>query len=268
MSSLSSGRGLQIRLEGYEGPLDVLLDLARAQKVDLLQISIAELAEQYLAFVQRAEARQWTLAADYLVMAAWLTWLKSRLLLPQDDELEEGDGDAEADADAMRRRLWHLQKIREAAHALMARPQLGRDVFAPGSARGERVQLRPAWRAELSGLLAAYAQVLARRRKQAWRRPPEELVSVEAMRAHLKRQLPQLTRWTSLQDFWLGKEARNGRFAARTPRWQMALSGGYAAALESAHDAELELRQARLDAPLFMRRRAAARARRTPRQTR
>ena len=248
------GRQLELQLENYEGPLDALLELARAQKVDLLEISVAQLAAQYLAFVQQAQRQHFNLAADYLVMAAWLTLLKSRLLLPPENVEEEAS--AEADAEALRRRLWHVQKIREAAQALMARPQLGRDFFVPGRARGERVQLHHAPRATLRDLLAAYAQVLARRSPSGFRRPPEKLVSVAAARRYLKTQLPQLKNWTRLQDFWLDAAP-----PAAAMRWQMALSGGYAAALESAHEAELELRQARLDAPLFMRRRARRRAR-------
>ena len=243
------GRQLELQLENYEGPLDALLELARAQKVDLLEISVAQLAAQYLAFVQQAQRQHFNLAADYLVMAAWLTLLKSRLLLPPENAAEEAS--AQDDAEALRRRLWHLERIRTAAQALMARPQLGRDFFAPARARGERVQLHHAPRATLRDLLAAYAQVLARRRQKRWRRPPEKLVSVAGARRYLKTHLPQLKNWTRLQDFWLGT-AR----PAPDMRWQMALSGGYAAALESAHAAELELRQARLDAPLFMRRRA------------
>ena len=251
----ANSAGLHIRLDGYEGPLDVLLALAREQKLDLLQISIAALAEQYLEFVERARAARLQLAADYLVMAAWLTLLKSRLLLPEEDA--PPDESAEAEADAMRRRLWHLQKIRDAAHALTAQPQLGRDFFAPGAARGERVAVRHEFHASLSALLTVHAQWLARRSAKRWTRAPEHMVSVETARTWLKERLPQLKNWTRLEDFWLGET----RASADGMRWQMMLSGGYAAALGAARDAELELRQQRLDAPLLMRRRARARER-------
>ena len=137
------GEALIVDLDAYEGPLDVLLALARRQKVDLLQISISKLADQYLAFVREARRRQFSLAADYLVMAAWLAWLKSRLLLPKPER--DGDAAPAADEEAERLafRLAKLDAMRRAAAALLAGPVLGRDVFR-AAIRGRRRSSRRA----------------------------------------------------------------------------------------------------------------------------
>jgi segregation and condensation protein A len=127
--STSEADSLVLRLDGFEGPLDLLLDLARTQKVDLAKISILALVEQYLAVIEGARRVRLELAADWLVMAAWLTWLKSRLLVPDAAEVEE----AELAADVLASRLRDLSAIRAAAVWLAARPQLGHDIFARGA---------------------------------------------------------------------------------------------------------------------------------------
>ena len=127
--STSEAEHLVLRLDGFEGPLDLLLDLARAQKVDLARISILALVEQYLAVIEGARRIRLELAADWLVMAAWLTWLKSRLLLPEGDDAEEG----EQAADVLAARLRDLSAMRAGAAWLAGRPQLGQEVFARGA---------------------------------------------------------------------------------------------------------------------------------------
>src|SRR5579862_6454564 len=137
-AAAEDGEGLIIELEGYEGPLHVLLALARRQKVDLLKLSILKLADQYLAFVHHARRRDFTLAADYLVMAAWLAYLKSRLLLPKTEAA--GEEPAAADmAAALAFRLAKLDAMKRAVEALKLQPQLGRDVFTRGDPEAVRV---------------------------------------------------------------------------------------------------------------------------------
>jgi segregation and condensation protein A len=157
---------LVIDVEGFEGPLDLLLMLARQQKVDLAKISILALADQYLAFIEEARKLRLEIAADYLVMAAWLAYLKSRLLLP---EQHEPDGlSAEEMATALAQRLRRLEAIRQVAGQLLDRPQLGREVFARGQPEPIAEIKRPEWTATLYDLLSAYAVVL-RARPQAHR---------------------------------------------------------------------------------------------------
>ena len=153
---------LVVDVEGFEGPLDLLLTLARQQKVDLAKISILALADQYLAFIEAARKLRLELAADYLVMAAWLAYLKSRLLLP---EQHEPDGvSAEDMATALAQRLRRLEAIRQVAEQLLNRPQLGREVFARGLPEPIAEIKRPEWSATLYDLLSAYA---GQRQKQA-----------------------------------------------------------------------------------------------------
>src|SRR5947208_16403018 len=148
-------QALVVDVEGYEGPLDLLLTLARQQKVDLAKISILALADQYLAFIEEARRLRLELAADYLVMAAWLAYLKSRLLLP-DVNAPEGQS-AEDMANALALRLKRLEAIRTAAEQMFARAQLGRDVFARGQPEPIAHIKRPEWTATLYDLLSAYS---------------------------------------------------------------------------------------------------------------
>ncbi len=152
---------LLLDLDGYEGPIDVLLLLARDQKVDLRKISILDLADQYLAFIARARQLRLEIAADYLVMAAWLAYLKSRLLLP---ETASADGpSAEEMATALANRLRRLEAIREAAKSLMTRPQLGRDIFGRGQPEQIAEIRHPRFTATLYDLLTAYSSQRQRR---------------------------------------------------------------------------------------------------------
>ena len=145
---------LQLNLDSWEGPLDLLLTLARGQKVDLRQISILQLARQYLQFVERAKALRLELAAEYLVMAAWLAYLKSRLLLPR--EPGDAEPDARAMADALQFQLRRLEAMKQAADTLFARPMLGRDIFARGMPEGLRTVNNTVWDATLYDLLRQY----------------------------------------------------------------------------------------------------------------
>ncbi|MCK8783818.1 segregation/condensation protein A [Roseomonas sp. NAR14] len=238
---------LHLRLEGYEGPLDLLLDLARAQKVDIARISILALVDQYLAVIDGMRAVRLEVAADWLVMAAWLAWLKSRLLLPEDEKKPEED--AEALAGALAGRLATLEAMRAAARWLGARPQLGHELFARGSAERLVEEDRSGIRAELPALLQAYA---AARRRALARRPyqPKQrrLWSVQEALARLSRAVGEMPSWAVLQRFMpAGFEDPVERRAA--------LASTLIAGLELARSGGVELRQDRAFGPILLRRR-------------
>ncbi len=196
--SASEADSLVLRLDGFEGPLDLLLDLARTQKVDLAKISILALVEQYLAVIEGARRVRLELAADWLVMAAWLTWLKSRLLVPDAAEVEE----AELAADVLASRLRDLSAIRAAAVWLAARPQLGHDIFARGAPEDHTEIDRSRLALDLSSLVRAY--LAAARRRSGTRRyqpRPVTLWSVKEALQRLAALLGSLPDWTSLDQF-------------------------------------------------------------------
>ena len=174
-----------VDVEGFEGPLDLLLELARRQKVDLSRISILELAEQYLAFVEAARKKRLELAADYLVMAAWLAYLKSRLLLPSPPK-EEAEDAADL-AEKLAQRLRRLEIIRRAADLLMKRPQLGRDVFARGAPESIDLPASAAYTASLYDLISAYARQSQKRARTFVRMKPREVWTLAQARDALGR---------------------------------------------------------------------------------
>src|SRR4249920_744802 len=190
---------LVVDVEGYEGPLDLLLTLARQQKVDLSKISILALADQYLVFIEEARRVRLELAADYLVMAAWLAYLKSRLLLPE-SESDPGPS-AEDMATALALRLRRLEAIRNAADQLTGRPQLGRDVFGRGAPEPIADIKRPEWTTTLYDLLTAYA---AQRQKSALARvrfPPRTVWSLAEAREALERLVGMSQDWGRLDEY-------------------------------------------------------------------
>jgi len=226
-----------VDLDGYEGPLHVLLALARNQKVDLLKLSITRLAEQYLAFVHEARRRNFSLAADYLVMASWLAYLKSRLLLPR---TEKGKGDeppAEEMAAALAFRLQKLEAMRKAAEALQARPQLKRDVFMRGDPQATVIVPSDRIDASLYELMAAY--VGQRRREQARHYNPGQRVEaypLEEARDWLRDILPRLSDWTPLA--WVAP-VRDGVGPSQASLTASTLSAG----LELVKEGAMEVRQ-------------------------
>ncbi len=234
---------LALSLEGFEGPLDLLLDLARAQKVDLAKISIGRLVEQFLAAVAGADRVRLELAADWLVMAAWLTWLKSRLLLPDDQpEAEEG---MEA-AEALAARLLALQRIRAAAHWLDGRPALGRDVWGRGAAESFTELDRSGLQANTSGLLRAY--LAARRRGAAGQRYRPAAAPFWSVRDALERlgaMLGHVPDWTVLERFL--PDAAPDPLARRAATAATLLAG-----LELARDGRLRLRQDQPFGPIML----------------
>ncbi|MGF1553955.1 MAG: segregation and condensation protein A [Paracoccaceae bacterium] len=241
---------LTVEVEGFEGPLDVLLDLARRQKVDLRRIAVAALAEQYLAFVEEARRRRLDLAADYLVMAAWLAWLKSRLLLPAPPAEEEPSG--EVMAERLAHRLARLDAMREAGGALTGRPCLGVERFARG--RPEALPQGPVrYRASLAELMRAYARL---RTRDAYRplavEKRTEVWALEDARARLVRLLGYAPDWRALEGFLPGD------WAATPERRRSAVASSFAAALELARRGRVEIRQDAAFAPVLLRPREEA----------
>jgi len=235
---------LVVDLEGYEGPIDVLLTLAREQKVDLTRISILALVDQYIAFVERARALRLEIAADYLVMAAWLAYLKSRLLLPEPPR--EDEPTAEAMAAALALQLRRLEAMREAGRRLMARPLLGRDVFARGVPEGVADIARPVVSATLYDLLAAYADQRRRREPAPLALPVREIDSMEKALVRLSGLIGGRPGWQTLASF-LPADLGPG-IAGRA-----SVAATFAAGLELARRGDLELRQAAPFAPVYLR---------------
>ena len=225
-AAAEGGEALVLDLEGYEGPLHLLLELARRQKVDLLKLSIARLADQYLAFVGAARRRRFTLAADYLVMASWLAYLKSRLLLPTPEKPKADEPPAELMAAALAARLQRLDAIRRAAAALQARPQLGREVFARGDPDAVTVTSTTRMRGDLHALVAAYATGRIREAGKHYAPPRRiEAYSLEAARDRLRNLLADLADWTVLQgvapSFESGGPSRASCLASTSrPGWR------------------------------------------------
>jgi len=239
---------LVVNVGGYEGPLDLLLTMARTQKVDLAKISILKLAEQYLEFVKQAEALRIELAADYLVMAAWLAFLKSRLLLPPEAQDDEPSGEEMAARLAFQ--LERLAAMREAAARLMARDRLGRDFFARGAPETVVIARSTAWDVSLADLLKAYArlQTRAEYRPLAVERP--SVFTMEAALARLRGVIGQGVGWMQLSAF-LPEEWR------RQPvRRRSAIASSFSAMLELAKEGEIEIRQDAVFAPIYLRARS------------
>lgn len=247
----ADGEALIVDVEGFEGPLDLLLTLARQQKVDLTRISILALADQYLVFIDAARRLHLELAADYLVMAAWLAYLKSRLLIPSAGPVE---GPSAADmATALALRLRRLEAIRAAAATLTARPQLGRDFFARGLPEPVEAVKRPEWSATLYDLLSAYA---VQRRKNALARvrfSPRAVWSLAEARAALEQLIGGSHDWSCLDAFLLS-------YAVAPDMRATVFASSFAATLELVREGEVEVHQASCFAPIYLRKRAEDRA--------
>ncbi len=240
------GRGgpFVVDVDGFEGPLDLLLDLARRQKVDLQKISVLALAEQYLEFIEAARSLRLELAADYLVMAAWLAFLKSRLLLPVPPKAAMGD--AAGLADALAQRLRRLAQIRRAAELLMHRPQIGRDVFTRGAPEPVAAAPAPAYQATLYDLLSAYARQTQKRARAHVHMKPREVWSLAQARDALTRLVGRALDWTDL-DGWLLEYCVDPKMR------RSARASSFASSLELVREGLIELRQERAFAPLYLR---------------
>ncbi|HEY1736139.1 MAG TPA: ScpA family protein [Methylovirgula sp.] len=245
----ADGSTFFVDVDGFEGPLDLLLELARRQKVDLHKISVLALAEQYLTFIEAARSLRLELAADYLVMAAWLAYLKSRLLLPQDEKDEEIP--AEDLAAALAFRLQRLEAIRAAAEALVNRPRLGRDVFMRGQPEGVAVSRQLQWHASLHDLLGAYARQSQKHAFSRLRLEPRFVWSLADARGALERFAGKVADWTALDSYLLAY--------CTTPETRRTVrASSLAAALEMVRQGQISLRQDRAFAPLWLKSRRDA----------
>jgi segregation and condensation protein A len=246
MGARLATEALIVDVEGFEGPLDVLLMLSRTQKVDLRRISVLQLAEQYLAFVERARAVRIELAADYLVMAAWLAYLKSRLLLPPDPE--EGGPTGEELAAHLAYQLERLEAMREAAARLMARDQLYRDVFPRGIPEDVTRVRKLRYSATILDLMQAYARIRTRDEFRPYAFERDDVFTMDDALDRLRGLIGYAGEWAALETFlpegWEISPSRRRSATAAT----------FAAALELARDGRLELRQAETFAPIQIRR--------------
>ncbi|GAB4237370.1 MAG: ScpA family protein [Methyloligellaceae bacterium] len=243
------GGSFVVDLDGYEGPLDLLLALARAQKVDLTKIAILPLALQYLDFIAEARRLRLEIAADYLVMAAWLAFLKSKLLLPEDDE--EGEPSGEELAAQLAFRLKRLEAMREAAAKLFTRKRLGRDVFARGMPEGIRTLRKSAYDANVYDLLKAYALQRQRTAVEEIHFAARPVWSIQDAREKLEALLGQSVDWAPLDAFL-------AEFALDEQERRSALASMLSASLELTREGHADLKQSQAFAPLYVRRKAAA----------
>lgn len=242
-----------VDVDGFEGPLDLLLHLARGQKVDLSRISVLALVEQYLEFVERVRVLRLELAADYLVMAAWLAYLKSRLLIPKQAHDEEASG--EEMAAILQFRLKRLEAMRDAASRLVNRNRLGRDVFARGMPEAVIDERRSTYTASLYDLLTAYAGQRQRRAITNVRIAKRGVWSLKEARDILTRLVSSFSDWTALDQFLL-------RYIPRPEERVTAIASSFAASLELVREGKLEMRQDKAFATLYMRQRPEAAAKR------
>jgi segregation and condensation protein A len=237
---------LKIDIDGWEGPLDLLLTLARNQKVDLRQISILDLVEQYLSFVNEARALKLELAADYLVMAAWLAYLKSALLLPRNPEETPSPEEL---ALRLQLRLERLNAMREAGARLVARDRTGRDVFLRGAPEGLRVLRKARWEVEIFDLIAAYGRISARTRPVMHIVAQRDVMTLDEAIERVGRLVGSRIDWSTIETFL--PEGASGTYR------KSALASSFVAALELARQGKLELRQKSPFAPLYLKGREA-----------
>lgn len=242
-----SDPSLLIDVDGFEGPLDLLLHLARNQKVDLARISILKLAEQYLLFINSATSLRLELAADYLVMAAWLAFLKSKLLIPKTGNADEESG--EELAAALQFRLKRLEAMREAAARLVNRNRLGRDIYQRGNPEAVVVEKQNEWSATLYDLLTAYA---SQRQRQAISRVTVGLRTVWSLkqaRMILTRLIGEMRDWTALDQYLIA-------FIPNPADRATAIASSFAASLELVREGQLEVRQEAAFQPIYLRTKA------------
>ena len=246
---LEAGPGdtLVVDVEGFEGPLDLLLALARTQKVDLAKISVLALAQQYLDFIAEARRLRLEVAADYLVMAAWLAFLKSKLLLPAEKD-EEGEPTGAELAALLAFRLKRLHAMREVSAQLMTRKRLGRDVFARGAPEPIRISRKSTYEANVYDLLKAYSQQRQRTAIRTWQIRQRTVWSLKEARAELERLLGIACDWAPLDQLL-------AEFLVEPELRKTALASSFTATLEMTREGALEIRQAKSFAPLLIRRR-------------
>jgi segregation and condensation protein A len=237
---------LNLSLDGWEGPLDLLLNLARAQKVDLHQISILALVEQYLAYIEGARTLRLEIAADYLVMAAWLAYLKSCLLLPKEEGVEPSPEEL---AMRLQLRLQRLDAMREAGARLMGRDRIGRDVFSRGAPEGLKLVRKADWQVTPFELYAAYGRVKARTQPAMHVVAHRAVMTLEDAIQRVAALLGQALDWTTLEAFLP---------VTADPQYRKsALASSFVAALELARQGRLQIEQEAPFADLLVRKAAA-----------
>lgn len=244
-ASAAGGDVLEVDVDGFEGPLDVLLNLARFQKVDLTHISILQLAEQYLDFISKVQSLKIEMAADYLVMASWLAYLKSRLLLPKQEDEEEVS--AEEMAARLVFQLQRLEAMRDAAARLLTRKQLGRDFFSRGMPEGIRVKRESDYQATLYELLTSYSTQRLRNHYASWTPTELPVLSVERACMRLERMLGKMDDWEEFEKMVM-KELRD------PARRRTTAASSFSAILEFAKDGKIEIQQTDSFGKILMRR--------------
>lgn len=241
---------LLLNIDGYEGPIDVLLMMARDQKVDLAKISILQLVRQYLAFVDRAKELHLDLAAEYLVMAAWLAYLKSRLLLPREEGAPEPD--ARTMAEALQFQLRRLEAMQNAAGALFTKPRLGDGIYARGMPEGLKTVNKSVWDVSLYDLLKSYGDIRHRKETSHYELPVFRLMSMEEAVERMTKMLGNLPRsgpwsvWTTLQSF-LPEKIKDALYA------RSSMASIFTASLELVKQGVVEIRQDGLFRPIYLR---------------
>lgn len=244
----NDGEQLLLQLDGFDGPIDMLLRMAQDQKLDLTQISILELANQYLDFIDNARNLRLELAADYLVMAAWLAYLKSRLLIPEEETEEEPSGEQMAEALAFQ--LRRLEAVRNASEKLTARPQLGYDFFARGHADGVEIVTKHIWDAGFYDLLSAYADIRQRADSSIYEIRAFKLLSIDDALARMTKMLG------SIPDDWLSLRALlpPGLRDEEPLVKRSAVASTFGASLEMAKRGMIDIRQDETYAPIYLKR--------------
>ena len=245
VASIATEDSLLLNLDGFEGPIDLLLTLARDQKVDLHKISILALADQYLDYIHRARVLRLEIAADYLVMAAWLAYLKSRLLIPQQQSEEEEEDPAELAA-RLAFQLQRLEAMQKASGELMDRFQLGQDFFRRGMPEMMQVEKQSVFDLTLYELLRAYGHIQDKKTASMLRIMPTQLYSMDDAIERLRGLVGHVPNWQTLQDFL--PSDLNDPLIVRS-----ALAAHFAASLELAREGLLELRQNGVFEPIFLR---------------
>ena len=248
--AIGPGDRLIVDVEGFGGPLDLLLALARTRKVDLAKISVLALAQQYLDFIAQARSLRLEIAADYLVMAAWLAFLKSKLLLPAEPS-EEGEPSGEELAALLAFRLKRLDAMRDAAAQLMTRKRLGRDVFPRGLPEPIRVTKNSEYEANVYDLLKAYSQQRQRNVSRTLHMEKRTVWSLKEARDELERLLGMACEWAPLDQLL-------AEFLVEPELRRTALASSFTATLEMTREGALEIRQSKSFAPLLVRRRGQA----------
>jgi len=246
----AAGEALIVNIDGFEGPLDLLLALARTHKLDLARLSMAALVDQYLAFIAEVQTLKIEIAADYLVMAAWLAFLKSRLLLPR-EEVAEGETSAEEMAQRLQFRLMRLDAMRNVAAQLMTRHRLGRDVFARGMPEAIRTTRTTQYTAEIIDLLKAYAEQRRRTVKVGHVVKARNVWSIKDARRRLEALVGQSAgSWVQL-DMFLEQYLPSPE-ASKT-----VMASSFGATLEMAREGLVEIRQEAPFAPIYVKKREA-----------